>query len=100
MPVYTDACTIVGVKTTNHAIEYFEPNEMTALLAAPSGNNKTGRRNQMILIFLYDTAARLAEARQVKVPDLHLMQKYLTSRFLGKVGNTGTFLLWTKLSFI
>ena len=33
MPIYTDACTIVGVKTENHAIEYFEPNEMTALLA-------------------------------------------------------------------
>ena len=72
MPVYTDACTIVGGETTNHAIEYFEPDEMTALLAAPSGNNKTDRRNQMMLIFLYDTAARVVEARQVKVSDLHL----------------------------
>ncbi len=72
MPVYTDACTIAGVKTPNHAIEYFEPNEMTALLAAPSGTSKTDRRNQMMLIFLYDTAARVAETRQVKVSDLHL----------------------------
>jgi integrase/recombinase XerD len=84
MPVYTDACTIVGVKTTNHAIEYFEPNEMTALLAAPSGNNKTGRRNQMILIFLYDTAARVAEARQVKVSDLHLDAEVPYVTLLGK----------------
>ena len=60
MPIYTDACTIVGVKTENHAFEYFEPNEMTALLAAPSGNKKTDRRNQMILVFLYDTAARVS----------------------------------------
>ena len=65
MPVYTDACTIAGVKTPNHAIEYFEPDEMTALLAAPSGISKTDRRNQMMLIFLYDTAARVAETRQV-----------------------------------
>ena len=72
MPVYTDACTIAGVKTPNHAIEYFEPDEMTALLAAPSGTSRTDRRNQMMLIFLYDTAARVAEARQVKVSDLHL----------------------------
>ena len=72
MPVYTDACTIAGVKTPNHAIEYFEPNEMTALLAAPSGISKTDRRNQMMLIFLYDTAARVAETRQVKVSNLHL----------------------------
>ena len=53
-------------------IEYFEPDEMAALLAAPSGTSKTDRRNQMMLIFLYDTAARVAEARQVKVSDLHL----------------------------
>lgn len=72
MPIYTDACTIAGVKTTSHAIEYFEPDEMTALLAAPSGSSKTDRRNQMMLIFLYDTAARVAETRQVKVSDLHL----------------------------
>lgn len=26
----------------------------------------------MILVFLYDTAARVSEARQVKVSDLHL----------------------------
>lgn len=84
MPVYTDACTIVGVKTTNHAIEYFEPNEMTALLEAPSGNNKIDRRNQMILIFLYDTAARVAEARQVKVSDLHLDAEVPYVTLLGK----------------
>lgn len=72
MPIYTDACSITGVKTMNSAIEYFEPNEMAALLSAPSENSKTDRRNQMMLIFLYDTAARVTEARQVKVSDLHL----------------------------
>ena len=34
MPVYADACNIVGVKTTNHPIEYFKPEEITCLLAA------------------------------------------------------------------
>ena len=84
MPVYTDACTIAGVKTANHAIEYFEPDEMAALLAAPSGTSKTDRRNQMMLIFLYDTAARVAEARQVKVSDLHLDAEVPYVTFLGK----------------
>lgn len=84
MPIYTDACTIVNVKTTNHAIEYFEPNEMSSLLAAPSGNSKTDRRNQMILIFLYDTAARVAEARQVKVSDLRLEAEVPYVTLLGK----------------
>lgn len=84
MPVYTDACTIAGVKTPNHAIEYFEPDEMTALLAAPSGISKTDRRNQMMLIFLYDTAARVAETRQVKVSDLHLNAGVPYVTLLGK----------------
>ena len=84
MPIYTDACTIVGVKTENHAFEYFEPNEMTALLAAPSGNKKTDRRNQMILVFLYDTAARVSEARQVRVSDLHLGGEVPYVTLLGK----------------
>lgn len=84
MPIYTDACNIVGVKATNPVIEYFEPNEMAALLAAPSGNNKTDRRNQMMLIFLYDTAARVAEARQVKVSALHLDAEIPYVTLLGK----------------
>lgn len=84
VPLYTDACTIVGVKTVNHAIEYFEPNEMKALLAAPSENSKTARRNQMMLIFLYDTAARVAEARHVKVSDLHLDTEVPYVTLLGK----------------
>lgn len=84
MPIYADACTIAGVKTENNSIEYFEPNEMTALLAAPSGGSKTDRRNQMILVFLYDTAARVSEARNVKVSDLHLGVEVPYVTLLGK----------------
>lgn len=84
MPIYTDACSVVGVRTTNPAIEYLEPNEITALLAATSGNSKSDRRNQMMLIFLYDTAARVAEARQVKVSDLHLDAEVPYVTLLGK----------------
>ena len=72
MPLYSDACTIVGVKTLNQPIEYFESDEMTALLATPSNDRKTDRRNKMMLIFLYDTAARVSEVKHVKVSDLHL----------------------------
>ena len=57
---------------------------MTALLAAPSGTSKTDRRNQMMLIFLYDTAARVTEARQVKVSDLHLDAEVPYVTLLGK----------------
>ena len=77
---YMNACTIVP----NRAIEYFEPNEMKALLAAPSDDTKTDRRNKMILIFLYDTAARVSEARSVKLCDLHLDTEVPYVTLLGK----------------
>lgn len=57
---------------------------MTALLAALSGNKKTDHRNQMMLISLYDTAERVAEARQVKVSDLHLDAEVPYVTLLGK----------------
>lgn len=84
MPLYTDACNIVGVKIQSHTIEYFEPDEMRDLLSAPSCGNKADRRNQMILIFLYDTAARVAEAKHVKISDLHLDVEVPYVTLLGK----------------
>lgn len=84
MPIYADACNVVGVKTSNKPIEYFEPDEMAGLLAAPSGAHKTDRRNQMILIFLYDTAARVTEAKHVKISDLHLDTRVPYVTLLGK----------------
>ncbi len=84
MPLYTDACNIVGVKIQSYSIEYFEPDEMTTLLSAPFGDHKTDRRNQMMLIFLYDTAARVSEAKHVKVSDLHLDVEIPYVTLLGK----------------
>ena len=84
MPKYTDACNIVGVKTENHAIEYLEPDELSSLLAAPSGSSKSDRRNSMILTFMYDTAARVSEVRKVRLSDLHLDAKVPYVTLLGK----------------
>ena len=84
MPLYTDSCNIVGVKVQNKEIEYLEADEMVALLGMPSVCCKTDRRNQMILIFLYDTAARVDEAIHVKVADLHLDTNIPYVTLLGK----------------
>lgn len=84
VPKYTSACTIVNVKVPSNTIEYFEPSEMKALLSSPSDVNKTDRRNKMILIFLYDTAARVSEARSVLVSDIHLDVEVPYVTLLGK----------------
>ena len=84
MPLYTSARTIPATKLPNHPIEYFTKDEMTALLAAPNNVNKTEKRNQMLLIFLYDTAARVSEAAHVRLCDLHLDAKTPYVTLLGK----------------
>lgn len=84
MPLYTDACGIDGTIVPNNPIEYFEPDQMTMLLAAPSGKKKNDRRNQMMLIFLYDTAARVDEAKRVRLADLHLDMETPYVTLLGK----------------
>lgn len=84
MSIYLDACTVKGVKVSYGPIEYFEECQMKALLAAPNSGTRIGRRNQMMLILYYDTAARIAELLDMNVGQLHLDAEtpYLT--ILGK----------------
>lgn len=84
MSIYLDACTVKGVKVSQNPIEYFDESQMKALLAAPNPGTRIGRRNQMMLILYYDTAARIAELLEMNVGQLHLDAEtpYLT--ILGK----------------
>lgn len=71
-PICVSSGTIKGVRITQAPIEFFEREAMTALMAAPDTRKKLERRNQMLLVFLYDTAARVSEALNVRLCDLHM----------------------------
>ena len=72
MSYYMEVCTVKSVKTQKKPIEYFNNVEMGALLSAPDTEKVSERRNQMMLIFLYDTATRVSEMLDVKIRDIHL----------------------------
>ncbi len=72
MSIYLDTCIVKGIKVSPGPIEYFEEQQMKALLAAPNPKTLIGRRNQMMLILYYDTAARIAELLEMSVGQLHL----------------------------
>lgn len=72
MSIYLNACTVKGIKVSSGPIEYFEEYQMKALLSAPNPRTRIGRRNQMLLILYYDTAARIAELLDMSLSQLHL----------------------------
>lgn len=83
-PVCISSGTIKGVRLTQAPIEFFEREAMSALMAAPDIRKKLERRNQMLLVFLYDTAARVSEALNVRLCDLHMDASIPHVTFLGK----------------
>lgn len=59
-------------RTAKTPITYLEKSEMDALLAAPDRNTAQGRRDYLLLLFLYNTGARADEAAQLTIGDLQL----------------------------
>jgi site-specific recombinase XerD len=61
-------------KCTRRLVTYLEKPEMDALLAAPDLKTAQGRRDHLVLLFLYNTGARADEAAQLLIADLDLAQ--------------------------
>ncbi len=51
---------------------YLEPAEARALIAQPDPTTTCGARDRALLLFLYNTGARVSEALSVRLADLHL----------------------------
>jgi len=65
-------CTIPLKRAPARAIPYLEQDEMQALLATPDRVTASGRRDHAMLLFLYNTGARVQELVDVRAADLHL----------------------------
>jgi len=57
-------------KTAQSTLTYMDKPEMDALLAAPDRHTPEGRRDHAVLLFLYNTGARVSEAAQLTVGDI------------------------------
>ncbi|WP_380023770.1 tyrosine-type recombinase/integrase [Effusibacillus consociatus] len=61
------------MKEQKKPIAYMTNEAVGALLNTPKTDTKKGRRNRMMLIMLYDTAARAQELIDVTLRDLHII---------------------------
>lgn len=75
-PEHVDWCrTIRNIPKKKHETEqitYLEKEEMDALLELPCKNSKQGWRDYVMLLFLYNTGARVEEVANLRICDLRL----------------------------
>lgn len=70
-------------KSKPPSVSYLEPEEMKVLLGQPDQTTRTGRAHHALMLFLYNTGARVSEALGVHRRDLHLLRPAQV-RLLGK----------------
>ena len=64
--------TVPAKKASKTVIPYLEKSKMDLLLAAPDRKSFLGNRDYLILLFLYNTGARVEEAASLRIMDLSL----------------------------
>jgi len=74
-------------------ISYLEKDQVTAILEAPNQSKSLGRRDHTLLLFLYNTGARVQEVADARVGWLTLSKPYKV-QLLGKGRKWRTCPLW------
>lgn len=86
---------IAPKRARQRVIAYLEPAEVRAVLAQIDVATPTGARDRALLIFLYNTGARVAEALAVRPRDLQLERPRLV-RVHGKGNRERTCPIWAE----
>ena len=77
------------------AAQYLEPEDVKLILKQPDRQTPLGARDHALLLFLYNTGARVSEALAVRVEDLSLIQPRHV-RLHGKGGKDRLCPLWRE----
>jgi integrase/recombinase XerD len=86
-------------KPSQRPVAYLEKPEMDGLLNAPDQGTAQGRRDYLLLLFLYNTGARADEAAQLLIGDLDLAvraQDYSSVSIRGKGNKLRRCPLWPQ----
>jgi len=86
-------CQIPLKKTPHQCIDYLEDNEIRALLNSVDPSEKHGLRDYALLLFLYNTGARVQEVVDLQLSDVR-RQAPLQVRLIGKGNKERVCPLW------
>jgi integrase/recombinase XerD len=102
-PAQVDWCghirAIASKKSTPPPVGWLTKSEMEAMLAAPDRKTRRGRSEYALLLFLYNSGARVSEATQLKVRDLQIgrgNRGHDLANLHGKGGKTRQCPLWPE----
>jgi integrase/recombinase XerD len=88
-------CAIPLKKTPHKCIDYLEDREVQALLDSVDPSSRQARRDYALLLFLYNTGARVQEVVRLQTSDLR-RQAPLQVRFIGKGNKERICPLWSE----
>ncbi|WP_186673945.1 tyrosine-type recombinase/integrase [Sporosarcina sp. BP05] len=81
---YMELKKIPAKKTIKTPVNYLSEKALNVLLTQPDTGNMRGIRNQFLMIFLYDTGARIQELLNLRIKDISLQSEvpfvYLTGK--------------------
>jgi len=92
---YQRILAIPSKKTRHRPVTYWEPEVVAAILAEPDRTTPFGARDHALLLFLYNTGARVSEAIGVRRGDLQLTRPHHV-RLHGKGGKERICPLWPE----
>ena len=72
MPIYMAIESIPLQKSPQKMVEYMSEKALKIFLNQPNSDTMFGKRDKMLLIFMYDTACRVQELVDVKIQDLNI----------------------------
>jgi site-specific recombinase XerD len=91
---YQRVLSLPSKKTPPPIVTYLEPEEVEVLLRQPDCRKRNGARDHALLLFLYNTGARISEALAVRQDDLQLVRPFQV-QLHGKGRKSRICPLWT-----
>ena len=92
---YQRVLSLPSKKTQSSLAWYLEPEDVRLILQKPDCRTSLGRRDYALLLFLYNTGARVSEALAVRVGDLDLIPPAQV-RLHGKGGKDRVCPIWSE----